>query len=171
MICPFCSHQNIDGTDQCAECGQSLIRMSDIGCELSEAISRHAIDVLNPRSPVSVSPQEPLRSAIRQMVGAHIGCLLVVEAETPIGIVTERDVLNKIADDLANLDDPVVAFMTASVDTITIQDSIAYALHAMDLGGYRHMPIVDEAGRPTGMISVRDILRFLCARFAPAIAD
>ena len=36
----------------------------------------------------------------------------------------------------------------------------------MDLGGYRHLPVVDDDARPIGVISVRDILRFLCVRFA-----
>jgi CBS domain-containing protein len=31
----------------------------------------------------------------------------------------------------------------------------------MDLGGFRHIPIVDAEGHPTGIISVRDILRYL----------
>ncbi len=57
--------------------------------------------------------------------------------------------------------------MTRSPETIRRQDSIAYALHAMDIGGYRHMVVVDSAtGMPTGILSVRDILRFLCVRFA-----
>ena len=56
--------------------------------------------------------------------------------------------------------------MTDTPVTISQDDSIAYALHAMDLGGYRHLPVVDENNRPTGIISVRDILRFLCVRFA-----
>ena len=65
------------------------------------------------------------------------------------------------------LDRPVADFMTPSPETITKQDSIAYALHAMDLGGYRHIPVVAEDSKlPIGIISIRDILRFLCIRFA-----
>jgi len=172
MICPYCSHDNIAGVDSCAECGQSLIGVSDNDSELVDSISRHPVDALNPRAPAAVAPTTTLREAIEAMVGQHIGCLLVVDGETLVGIVTERDFLNKAAGDDGKLDQPVVDFMTESPETIIGQDSIAYALHAMDLGGYRHMPIVDETGRPTGIISVRDILRFLCAKFANTpIAD
>ena len=59
------------------------------------------------------------------------------------------------------MDVPIAEIMTPSPVTLDARDSIAYALHAMDLGGYRHMPIVDEEGRPIGIISVRDILGFL----------
>ena len=106
-----------------------------------------------------------VREAIRELVDNKIGCLLVVADGELAGIFTERDVLNKVSADLNTLDRPVSGFMTSSPETITKQDSIAYALHTMDLGGYRHLPIVD-GGRPTGVISVRDILRFLCIRFA-----
>jgi CBS domain-containing protein len=83
-----------------------------------------------------------------------------------VGVFTERDVLNKVTVDLTNLDRPVSDFMTTSPETITQRDSIAYAMHAMDIGGYRHMPVVDDHAKPVGVISVRDILRFLCIRFA-----
>lgn len=170
MICPFCLNENIAGEDTCAECGQSLIGLDGVADELTESISSHPIDLLNPREPVFVAPASPLKDAVRQMVENHTGCVLVVHDDVLIGILTERDVLNKAADDPALLEKPVVEFMTEAPMTIGREDSIAYALHAMDLGGYRHLPIVDETGLPTAIISVRDILRFLCVRFADSRA-
>jgi len=166
MICPFCGHDNISGDDVCAECGQSLIGVAETDSLLVESISNHAVSVLNPARPLVVEPTVALRDAVQHMAGASIGCLLVVESGSLIGIITERDVLNKISDDASNLDVDVREFMTPDPITIRSQDSIAYALHAMVLGGYRHMPIVDENSTPAGIISVRDILRFLCIRFA-----
>jgi CBS domain-containing protein len=55
--------------------------------------------------------------------------------------------------------------MTAEPTTVRMNESIAYALHLMDLGGCRHLPVIDDAGKPVGIISIRDILRFLCIRF------
>ena len=170
MICPFCGHDNISGEDVCAECGQSLVGIAEDDSMLVESISRHCVDVLNPRPPLVVEPDVPLQEAVRQMATNHIGCLLVVADGLLRGIVTERDVLNKIADDVSNLGQPVRDFMTPDPVTIRSQDSIAYALHAMVLGDYRHMPVVDEDSRPSGIISVRDILRFLCVRFADSRA-
>lgn len=166
MICPFCNHDNIAGVDECAECGQSLTGMESDDSVLIASITRHTIDVLNPREPVVVQKSTPVRDVVRQMTDNRIGCLLVVDDGDLAGIITERDVLNKIADDLSNLDEPASEFMTADPMTIQSHDFIAYALHAMDLGGYRHMPIVNADGDPSGIISVRDILRFLCVRFA-----
>ena len=166
MICPYCEHENIAGEDTCAECGQSLIGLDDSSDAMTESISTHAIDLLNPRDPVFVAPASPLKEAVALMVDNHTGCLLVVHDDVLIGIITERDVLYKAADDPALLEKPVVEFMTEAPMTIRRQDSIAYAMHAMDLGGYRHLPIVAKTGEPKAIISVRDILRFLCVRFA-----
>ena len=38
---------------------------------------------------------------------------------------------------------------------------LVFAVHQMDLGGYRHLPVVGGAGELRGVISVRDILRYL----------
>ena len=100
------------------------------------------------------------------MMEKRIGCLLVLEDGHLAGVFTERDVLNRLSSDLSQQDRPISEFMTPNPETITRQDSIAFALHAMDLGGYRHIAMVDESGNPQGIISIRDIMRFLCVRFA-----
>ena len=50
--------------------------------------------------------------------------------------------------------------MTRRPETIRSSDSLAFALHKMDCGGYRHLPVVQD-GRLLGMISVRDMLRHI----------
>jgi CBS domain-containing protein len=165
MLCPDCGHDNIDGVDVCEECGQSLSGFEP-GTEMEQAIARHGVVVLCPKTPVTAPATVSAREAISRMIERKIGCLLIESDGALAGIVTERDVLNKLAPDLSGLDRPVSEFMTAAPEALTSRDSIAYALHAMDSGGYRHMPIVDDKGRPTGIISIRDILRFLCVRFA-----
>jgi CBS domain-containing protein len=166
MICPDCGHDNIDGVDTCEACGQPLVQFDPSGSELEQSITRHSVQVLCPPNPISIHADATVRDAIRMMVEKRIGCLLVEDRGQLTGVFTERDVLNKIALERSALDSPVSSFMTRSPATITARDSIAYALHAMDVGGYRHIPVVTDNRRPIGIVSVRDILRFLCARFA-----
>lgn len=166
MICPDCGCDNIEGVDGCEQCGQPLVDFDPSTCELEESISRHSIAVLAPKPAVCITPETTVREAVQTMAQKNIGCLLVKEAELLTGVFTERDVLNRISQDLSALDEPVSNYMTRSPETIRRQDSIAYALHQMDIGGYRHMVVVDRYGTPTGILSVRDILRFLCVRFA-----
>lgn len=146
MICPDCGYDNIEGVDGCEQCGQPLVDFDASTCELEESISRHSIAVLSPKPAICISATTTVREGVRIMAQKNIGCLLVQEGNTLAGVFTERDVLNRISPDLAALDEPVSAFMTRSPETIRRQDSIAYALHAMDIGGYRHMVVVDRYG-------------------------
>jgi CBS domain-containing protein len=171
MICPDCGHDNIPGVESCEACAQPLVEFDAAGSDLEQSISGHSVRVLCPKDPVSVSPVTTVREAVAKCVDGKFGCLLVEQDDELVGVFTERDVLNKLSDDLTALDRPVSDFMTAAPETLTSDDSIAYALHAMDLGGYRHMPVVNDKRKPTGIISVRDILRFLCVRFAEIRTD
>jgi predicted transcriptional regulator len=166
MICPACGYDNIEGVAWCDQCGQPLVEIDPATCELEESISRHTIRVLAPKPAISVPSSCTVRDAIRTMAEKNIGCILIRDQEKLVGVFTERDVLNRISADLSALDKPVSNYMTRSPATIRRNDSIAYALQAMDIGGYRHMAVVDSGGAPTGILSVRDILRFLCVRFA-----
>lgn len=158
MICPDCGHDNIEGMDSCDTCGQPL---SGVGVEtsaLESVLADQAVAALEPKQPLMVATSTTVQAAVAQMGQHKIGCLLVGQDGSLVGILTERDILNKAQD----LSQPVSELMTAQPDTVTVDDSIAYALHAMHLGGYRHIPVVDEQERPVGIISVRDVLRFLC---------
>ncbi len=166
MICPDCNHDNIDGDDHCDACGQPLANVELPGTELEQTITRETIKILAPHAPFAIEPETTVREAIQSLVEKRIGCLLVESQGELLGIFTERDVVNRISENPHVMDHPVREFMTTTPTTATLDDSIAYALHAMDLGGYRHLPIVGTDGKPQGVISVRDILSFLCDRFA-----
>lgn len=166
MKCPDCGHNNITGIDECAECGSSLALFDPQGNEVERSISAHSVAVLCPREPVCVPTTTPVREVIAHMAEHKIGSVLVLEGGKLAGIFSERDVLNKVSADLDALQRPVSAYMTRNPQTITKRDSIGYALQAMDLGGYRHLPVVSQNSEPRGIISVRDILRFVCVKFA-----
>ncbi|VAX39706.1 hypothetical protein MNBD_PLANCTO02-656 [hydrothermal vent metagenome] len=166
MLCPDCGFDNIEGIDACDACGQPMTSLDISPSELEESISRHSISVLNPRQPESVEATTTLREAIKQLVAGEAGSLLVLDKGSLIGIVTDRDILTKVSAHLELLDQPVTTVMTTQPAVVSRSDSIAYCLRTMDLGGYRHLPVVDEQMVPTGIITVRDILRFLCVRFA-----
>jgi CBS domain-containing protein len=121
------------------------------------------IRVLNPRTPLTVTPTATVRDAIRIMREHHIGCLLVVEGERLVGILTERDLLLKM--ETADLSEPVTGLMTGDPETLEPDDPIVWALNRMSVGGYRHVPLVDRDGRPVGILSVKDIVHYIVALF------
>jgi CBS domain-containing protein len=166
MFCPDCGFDNIDGAEECAECGVSLVVFDAQGNEVERSISSHSVAVLTPREPVCVQAEAVVRDVLAQMSDRNIGCVLVEDGADLVGIFSERDVLNKVTAEPHGMDRPVRAYMTPKPLTITRRDSIGYALQAMDLGGYRHLPVVNSSGIAIGIISVRDILRFLCVKYA-----
>jgi CBS domain-containing protein len=166
MKCPDCGYDNVAGADECQDCGGSLWGFDPKGNELEQGLASHPVSVLCPREAVCVHPDTPVREVIETMTEKKIGCVLVEDSANLMGVFSERDVLNKVSLDDANLDRPVVEFMTPSPVTATKTDSIGFVLQTMDLGGYRHIPIVNSANIAVGIISSRDILRFMAVKYA-----
>jgi CBS domain-containing protein len=163
ITCPFCNEQNIDGADECVECGQPLEFLSKPkpSSSLERSLVKDRVFMLGPRRPLTVDAATPVGDVLRKMVEQKIGCIVVVQDGDTVGIFTERDALMRLNADVAELaGQPVSRFMTPSPESIEADASIAFALHKMDIGGYRHMPVVSD-GKTTGVISVRDVLRYI----------
>ncbi|MEM7127406.1 MAG: CBS domain-containing protein [Chloroflexota bacterium] len=130
---------------------------------VQDRLTTATIAELNPAVPISIDAQSSLERATRQMNAHNIGCLLVTDAQDKlVGIFTERDVLMKVAglvDDLSAV--TVAEYMTPEPYVINGEHPIAYALHMMSVHGFRHLPLTDEEGHPTGIISFRDVVGFL----------
>ena len=101
----------------------------------------------------------PVRHAIETMQQRHIGCLLVVHQGRLVGVFTERDVLTKVSARDLDIDRTRVEdLMTPDPECLRPDDELVYALNQMHMGGYRHIPLVDDAGQPVGVVSMRDMV-------------
>ncbi len=81
------------------------------------------------------------------------------------GIFSERDLLTKVGERYNEVKSrPVSDFMTADPETLGPDATVAFALNRMDVGDFRHIPIVRE-GRPESVVSVRDLLCYLSDRY------
>jgi CBS domain-containing protein len=164
MICPTCLHDNVPGSDECEMCGQNLTQLDQPAPrdQIERSLMEKRVGSLLPREPVTIRPTAALQEAVQTMLARDVGALLVEDKDGHLlGIFSERDLLTKVAgqhDRYAEL--PVGQFMTAQPETVSAEDTLAFALHKMDIGGYRHLPVT-RAGRPTGVLSVRDMLRFI----------
>lgn len=164
IVCPYCDFENIEGSDECESCSQPLtdLHLSGPSSMVEEGLLKHRVRHLLPRAPLTVGPKVKVREVLRLMVDHSVGCVVVVDpGEKPLGVFTERDALLKLNTRAAELGDrPVSDFMTPSPQTLALSAKLAFAVQRMDQGGFRHVPIVDEEGRVSGVISVRDILRY-----------
>lgn len=169
-ICPYCHAENIEGADQCAECSQPLVDLSlRVPTTRVEAdLLRDRIERLWPKSPSTVSPGTTVAQVLQKMVDERIGCVMIVDRGKLVGIFSERDALMKLNTDAERfLQQPISQFMTPDPVTLETNDKIAFALQKMNVGGYRHVPILFH-GQLVGVISIRDILRYLAERIAAA---
>ncbi len=167
-ICPYCEAEIIEGADECQECGEALTELSRrIPTSSVEAdLLRDRIERLWPKSPSAVDHDTTVADVLNRMVDERIGCVMVVDDGKLVGIFSERDALMKLNTDAPKfLARPISQFMTPGPVTLETNDKIAYALHKMNVGGYRHVPILFH-GKLVGVISIRDILRYLTERIA-----
>jgi CBS domain-containing protein len=164
MICPTCMHDNLPGAEECSCCQQDLTQLDQpvAGNRVERSLMEDPVSLLPPKPPVTVAAETTVREAIQILLARDIGALMVVGPDGKLlGIFSERDLLTKVAGTHADYHQlPVRQFMTPKPETVGPADALAFALHKMDVGGYRHMPVVQD-GLPVGMISVRDMLRHI----------
>lgn len=168
IICPSCDAENIEGADYCEQCNEAL---TNVGVRVPATsvegdLLRDRIERLWPKTPSTVSPDATVGQVLAKMVEETIGCVMVVDKGKLVGIFSERDALMKINTDAPRvMNRPISQFMTADPATLETSDKIAFALQNMNVGGYRHVPILFQ-GNLVGVISIRDILRYLTERIA-----
>jgi len=129
---------------------------------LGEAILTAPIRALDPQPAVSVPGSATIRDAIAAMLDHGIGAIVIVDdGGRVLGIFTERDVLRRVALSGLDLGRPVADVMTPGPETLGMSDGIAFALNRMILGGFRHVPIVDDEGAPVAVLSLREVVAFI----------
>jgi CBS domain-containing protein len=112
------------------------------------------------RQVVTCSPDEPLVEVARTMRERNISSVVVCEDGEPAGIVTDRDLRNKV---IARGEDPrpltVRTVMNSPLQVVGEEEHLFEALHRMFRLGIHRVGVVDAAGGLTGIITDSDIIR------------
>jgi len=118
-------------------------------------------EVLQTRPVVRIDPLISVKDAAGLMFAQEIGALVVMEGDELVGLVSERDLMNKVVlTDKTPSDTLVEEVMTREVITVTPETTLDRALHLMSEHHFRHLPVVDERGKPTHMLSFRDLYAY-----------
>ncbi|MCZ7648694.1 MAG: CBS domain-containing protein [Planctomycetota bacterium] len=136
--------------------------------QLTDEVLREPLSHVECSNATCFAPDTCIQQVVETMREARMGAVLITDPESGklIGIFTERDLLNRVAGRGWNWRERKIGeVMTANPETLTPRDLVGYALNMMMTHGYRHIPIVKRKGEPWGMISVRNILHFLCEHF------
>lgn len=107
----------------------------------------------------SVAPQDSVLHAIEIMATRHVGALLVMNQESLIGIISERDYARKvILKNRSSHDTAVNDIMTSPAVSVTREHTVHECMQFMTEGRFRHLPVVQN-GRVVGMLSIGDLVK------------
>lgn len=110
-------------------------------------------------SPVdTIAPNTTIAAAARKMRDANVGCLLVGSGDQVLGIVTDRDIVVRgLAEGKAPNRNKVWTVMSSEVLCCLEDQPVEAAARLMAEHGVRRLPVLDRAGRPTGVVSLSDL--------------
>jgi CBS domain-containing protein len=137
--------------------------------DLARNLKIDSVSRLHPTPPLQVGPHQTVAEAIAVMRQERVGCLLVCEGRKLVGIFTERDLMRRVLAAGKPLSIPVRDCMTPDPVAVHPKDPISGAIRRMEEGGHRHLPVVDEKGRPVGVLSVKRIVHYLVEHFPATV--
>jgi CBS domain-containing protein len=98
--------------------------------------------------------------AIKKIVDANVGSILVTKGDEIVGIMTERDYLRKIAIHGRTSHDTLVGeIMSSPLVYVTPETTVEESMAIMTDRRIRHLPVVENDG-VVGIISIGDLVKF-----------
>jgi CBS domain-containing protein len=114
-------------------------------------------DVMRPE-PIVVAPEDTLGEVAERMTAVNVGAVIVKDFGRMIGILTERDMLKAMAARVHTSEARVRQWMTEDPITAPADTDCEEAAQTMLEHGFRHLPVVDETGSVTGIVSLRRVV-------------
>jgi CBS domain-containing protein len=106
----------------------------------------------------TVESGRTLEDSLAVMVANDIGCVVVMDGRSPVGIFTERDVLRRAAQGQERLRLAMKDVMSSPLVTVPPTATIWDAIESMSASKIRHLPVVD-GGALVGILTQRDVFR------------
>lgn len=98
-----------------------------------------------------------IEEAARLISKSQNGCVVILENNFPIGIVTELDIVKKVASDKTNLSEPVTRLMSSPVTFMAPSTKLDEALKVIDTKRFRKYPVI-ENNKLIGLVTKKDVV-------------
>ena len=165
--CPYCGADTLPGDERCPQCFHSMmvrempqVRKGDL---LHQALLSHPVSELMTGADLLVcAPEDTVLKVVEIFRKEKKGCVLVYKSKKLVGILSNRDLLLRVAgkyDDFSKV--KVSDVMTSNPGFVRPEDPMAFAVNKMAVGGYRHVPVIREDGTPVSILLIKDVLRYL----------
>jgi CBS domain-containing protein len=113
---------------------------------------------------LTIDAEATVFEAIKRMVDANVGALLVTEGGRVAGIVTERDYLRRVTiEGRTEEETPVREIMTSPLVYVTPETSVEECMAVMTERRIRHLPVFAEGRDLVGIVSIGDVVKFKSA--------
>ena len=150
----FCTRRLANLLDQALGSVQASLTASVSGGETS---LNAPLSSLIRCAPVACEPKTPIREALLSMKNEHVGSIVITDSkQTPIGIFTLHDLLDRVATASISLDSPIEQVMTRAPLTLSPQAALHEAAALMTRKGFGHVCVVED-DRLIGVVSERDL--------------
>lgn len=109
---------------------------------------------------VVIAPDSSVRDLVALLRQHNLGAVIVsTDGTTMAGIVSERDVVRRLATDADVLSARVADVMTEVVHTCRPEDTVDSLMATMTDHRIRHLPVLDADGRLGGIVSIGDVVK------------
>jgi CBS domain-containing protein len=109
---------------------------------------------------ITVRPNTTVLEVIGLLKEYNLGSVVISpDGRQVAGIVTERDIVRRLTDGTEFLNGPVSDIMITDVHTCTAKDSVQSLMEIMTEQRIRHLPVVDDRGALTGIVSIGDAVK------------
>lgn len=98
-----------------------------------------------------------LSDAVQKMKKLNYGAVIVIDKDKLCGMFTERDLLMKVVAEGKDISKILLKeVMSVNIQTVKADDPVYDAMRRMTVGKFRHLPVVDDEGNITGLVSQGD---------------
>ncbi len=170
VTCPSCGVENIAGLDSCEQCLHSLMqkdipRPKKNDSYQSALMTAPMTELLTGKDLLVAHPNDSVEKIVKIFKKEKKSSILVYKDHKLVGIVTNRDLLNKVAGKYKDLSKvKAEEIMTRKPEFVRANDPIAYVVNKMAMGGYRRVPVLRKDGTPLSIITIKDVMSFLSTK-------
>ena len=132
---------------------------------LERALSEEPVSRIRHRPHTSIPSSLNALEAAKRLAEEHVACVLVEDEGKLVGIFTDREILNAVADEIDLAQCSVQDVMSKDPIYVYASDPVAAALNVMAVSGYRHVPVIDVDEKIVGIISPQRVTAFLSKHF------
>ena len=106
---------------------------------------------------ISIDSSKTIKDAACMMDDSNVGCVIITKDNAPIGILTERDFVKRIAAKNKDLSSPLSEVMSSPLTTINSDETVWEAAEKMKHDRIHKLPVLDD-NKVSGIITTTDLV-------------